>query len=255
MSNLLYSLISVIVVSLISLIGLFALSVTDATLDRILFYLVSLAAGSILGAALLDLLPEAVKVLGEEQLYATFLYVTLGFLGFFFLERFIYWFHGDAHLNHSPAKKKKPIKEFVYLNLLGDGIHNFSDGVIIAVSFLINISLGITTTIAVIFHEIPQEIGDFGILVYGGLTRYKALFLNFLTALTAVAGVFISTFLLQAFHGVLLAFGAGGFIYLAATELIPEILKKENTGNSAIQFALVVAGVILISSLSLIFPA
>jgi len=223
-------------------------------LDRILFVLLSFSAGSILGAAYLDLLPEAIEFLGEEQLSVAVLYVTLGFLGFFLLERFLYWYHGHVHGYESEVEEKMTVKKFVYLNVIGDGIHNLIDGMIIAASFLINITVGLATTVAVIFHELPQEIGDFGVLVYGGFSRYRALFVNFLSALTAVAGVLISNYFLQDSVGFLMALAAGGFIYLAASELIPEIQKEENIGKSMIQFVLFVFGIVLIWSLGLLFP-
>ena len=150
------------------------------------------------------------------------------------------------------------VKRFIYLNLLGDGIHNLVDGMVIAASFLITTPVGLATTVAVIFHELPQEIGDFGVLVYGGFTRYRALFANFLSALTAVVGAFISNYFsshVDNFVGLLVAFGAGGFIYLAASELIPEIQKEENIEKSIIQFVLFVFGIVLIWSLDLLLPA
>ncbi|UCE15929.1 MAG: ZIP family metal transporter [Candidatus Bathyarchaeota archaeon] len=257
MSNLLYALLAVAVVSILSLIGVFAISIKEATLDRILFVLLSFSAGSILGAAYLDLLPEAIEFLGEEQLSTAVLYVTLGFLGFFFLERFLYWYHGHVHGYESEVEEKMTVKKFVYLNLLGDGIHNLIDGMIIAASFLITFPVGLATTVAVIFHELPQEIGDFGVLVYGGFTRYKALLFNLLSALTAVVGVFISNYFstsIQNFIGFVIAFAAGGFIYLSASELIPEIQKEKSVGKSMIQFVLFILGIVLIWSLGTILP-
>jgi zinc and cadmium transporter len=241
----------------LSLVGVFAISLKEATLDRILFVLLSFSAGSILGAAYLDLLPEAIEFLGEEQLSVTFFYVTIGFLGFFFLERNIYWYHGHVHENQSEVEEKMTVKKFVYLNVIGDGVHNLIDGMIIAAGFFINITVGLATTVAVIFHELPQEMGDFGVLVYGGFTRYRALFVNFLSALTAVFGVLVSHYFsihVETFVGSLIALAAGGFIYLAAAELIPEIQKEENIGKSMIQFVLFVFGIVLIWSLGLLFP-
>jgi len=257
MSNLLYAILAVAVVSILSLIGVFAISLKEATLDRILFVLLSFSAGSILGAAYLDLLPEAIEFLGEEQLSIVALYITLGFLAFFFLERFLYWYHGHVHGYESEVEEKMTVKKFVYLNLIGDGIHNLIDGMIIAASFLIALPVGLATTVAVIFHELPQEIGDFGVLVYGGFTRYNALMFNFLSALAAVVGVLISNYFsiyIENFVGFLVAIAAGGFIYLAASELIPEIQKEENIGKSMIQFALFILGIALIWSLGVIFP-
>lgn len=149
------------------------------------------------------------------------------------------------------------VKKFVYLNVIGDGIHNLLDGMIIAASFFIDIPVGIVTTVAVIFHELPQEIGDFGVLVYGGLTRCKALFLNFSIALTALFGVLLSNSFsshIENFAGFLIALSAGGFIYLAASELIPEIQKEKNTKKSVVQFVLFVLGIIMIWSLGVFFP-
>jgi zinc and cadmium transporter len=257
MSNLPYAILAVAVVSLLSLIGVFAISLKEATLDKILFVLLSFSAGSILGAAYLDLLPEAIEFLGEEQLSTVVLYITLGFLSFFFLERFLYWYHGHVHGYESEVEEKITVKKFVYLNVIGDGVHNLIDGMIIAASFFIAIPVGLATTVAVIFHELPQEIGDFGVLVYGGFTRHKALLFNFLSALTAVVGVLISTYLrarIVNFVGFLIALATGGFIYLAASELIPEIQKEENVGKSMIQFVLFILGIVLIWSLGVIFP-
>ena len=149
------------------------------------------------------------------------------------------------------------VKNFVYLNLIGDAIHNLIDGMIIAVSFLINVSVGLTTTVAVFFHELPQEIGDFGVLVYGGFTQYKALAFNFLSALSAIIGVLLSNYFsiyIENFIGFLLALAAGGFIYIAASELIPEMQKEKEFKRSIIQFILFVLGIVLILSLGLFFP-
>lgn len=231
------------------MIGIFAISMQEETLDRILFFLISFSAGSILGAAFLDLLPEAFEFFGQEHLTVAAVYVTSGFLGFFFLERFIYWYHGHVHGYESKTESKMTVKRFVYLNVLGDAIHNLLDGMIIAASFLISTTTGLVTTMAVLFHEIPQEIGDFGVLVYGGLTRYRALLVNFITALSAFAGVFISDRLsmqVNGFVGYLMAFGAGGFMYIAASELIPEMQKEEKIGRSMVQFAVFVLGIVLI---------
>ena len=162
-----------------------------------------------------------------------------------------------VHGYESEVEEKMTVKKFVYLNVIGDGIHNLIDGMIIAASFFIAIPVGLATTVAVIFHELPQEIGDFGVLVYGGFTRYKALLFNFLSALTAVVGVLISDYFsmhIENFVGFLMALAAGGFIYLAASELIPEIQKEKNIGKSMIQFVLFILGIVLIWSFGVIFP-
>ena len=259
LSNILYAFLSVAFISVISLVGVFAISLKKRTLDRILFILLSFSSGSILGTAYFDLLPEAIHFLGEEQVSTTVLYLTFGFIGFFFIERFIYWFHGHLHGSEqmSEVDERLNVKKFVYLNLIGDGIHNLIDGMIIGASFLINTQTGLAATIAVFFHELPQEIGDFGVLVYGGFTRNKALFFNFLSALTAIIGVFLSNYLainIVNFFGYLLAFAAGGFIYIAASELIPEMQKEEDFKRSLIQFILFILGIFFIIISGLLFP-
>lgn len=243
---------AVVAVSLISLIGIFAISLKETTLDRILFILLSFSAGTILGAAYLDLLPEALEFFGEKQLSLATVYVTLGFLGFFFLERFIYWYHGHMHGYESKVDEKMTVKRFVYLNILGDAIHNLLDGVVIGASFLIAVPTGLAATAAVIFHELSQEIGDFGVLVYGGFTRYRALLVNFLSALTALFDVLFANYIaaqVENVVGPLIALGAGGFMFLAASELIPEMQKERDFGRSVIQFGIFILGIVLVQFL------
>ena len=257
MSSLINAIVAATIISLASLIGIFVISLREAILDRMLFILISLSAGSILGTALLDLLPEAVEFIGQEACSIVPVYSTIGFISFFFLERFIYWYHGHVHGYDAKVDEKMTVKKYAILNLVGDGIHNLIDGMIIAASFLINAKLGYATTIAVALHELPQEMGDFGVLVYGGFTRYKALLFNFLSALTAVLGVFLThyfTMNITDFVGFLISFASGAFIYLSGSELIPEMQKEENVKRSAIQFAFFVIGIILIWSLGLLIP-
>jgi len=170
------------------------------------------------------------------------LFIILGLLLFFILEKFLYWRH--CH------KDKYYIHSFAYLNLLGDGLHNFIDGLIIAAAYLINISLGITTTIAIILHEIPKEVGDFGVLVYAGFKKKKALFYNFLSALTAILGAILGYLISGGFNiTILLPFAAGGFIYIAATDLIPELHKRVKVSESIFQLIFILIGLILMWSL------
>jgi len=256
LSDLVSALTSTLVVSLLSLAGIFALSLKERTLHNILFVLVAFSAGTILGAAYFDLIPEAIELVEDTSV---FVYITVGFVLFFFLERFIYWYHGHGHeadISHEIAEKAAT-KGFAYLNLVGDGIHNFIDGIVIATSYLIGFPVGLATTVAVIFHEFPQEMGDYGILLYAGFNRNKALMLNFAVALAVVlGGVFTFTFIetVEALTGLLIALSAGGFIYLAASELIPELHKEGDFKKSVIQFAIFVLGIILIWSLGIIFP-
>lgn len=244
------------VVCLFSLVGISALSLKEKTLHNILFILIAFSAGSILGTAYFDLLPEALEIVDES---IVFIQITLGFVLFFFLERFIYWYHGHGHETDIPAEigDRKVTTSFAYLNLIGDGIHNFVDGMIIAVSFFIGFPVGLATTIAVTFHELPQEMGDYGILVYAGFKRGRALLLNFVVALAVVLGgifaiLFIET--VKTLSGFLLSFSAGGFIYLAASELIPELHEEKKFKRSVIQFIIFILGIALVWSLGIIFP-
>jgi len=236
--------------------GIYALSLKEKTLHRILLVLVAFSAGSILGAAYFDLLPEAIELVEES---VVFIYITIGFISFFFLERFIYWYHGHGHEADISAEitDRAATKGFAYLNLIGDGIHNFVDGMVIAASFLIGFSVGLATTVAVIFHELPQEMGDYGILVYGGFKRGRALLLNFVVALMVILGGISAVFFIEtveALSGLLIAFAAGGFIYLAASELIPELHREKSFKKSALQFVIFILGIALIWSLGIILP-
>ncbi len=267
----------IFIIGVVSLVGLLFLSLKEKTLDKILFALVAYSTGIIFASALLDLIPEAIHhaeelvaeghVVGEIDL---FLFVIVGFVVFFFLERFIYWFHGHAHAHEHDADLKacveniesfggktagyvdgtsrgdKKVKSFAILNLVGDGLHNFLDGVVIMVSFLAGIPTGIAITLAVLFHELPQEIGDFGVLLYGGFTRKRALIFNFVSAMVAIVGGLVAVFLsetLETFNMFILAFSGGGFIYIAAVELMPEILKEKKLGKSVAQSLIVIAGI------------
>ncbi|MSU75599.1 MAG: ZIP family metal transporter [Candidatus Magasanikbacteria bacterium] len=188
--------------------------------ERVSAYLVSFAAGVMLATAFLDVLPEALEKAGSN-FHPVLLATLLGIIVFFFLERFVLWFHhhDDGH-GSSPS---------VLLILVGDGVHNFIDGVAIAATFMTNPGLGIITTLAIAAHEIPQEIGDFSVLIHGGLSRSKALFYNFLSALTALIGAILGFFFLGKLENILpisLAFTAGMFIYIACSDLIPDLHQE-----------------------------
>jgi zinc and cadmium transporter len=183
------------------------------------------------------LLPESVKI--SEGL-DTFLFILFGFILFFLIEKVLHWRH--CH------KGECQIHTFTYMNLIGDSIHNFIDGLIIATSFVISHPLGMTTTLAIALHEIPQEIGDFGVLIYGGFEKRKALILNFLTALTAILGGVIGFFITTMVENVklfILPFAAGGFIYIAATDLIPEIRKETSLKKSMVYFGIFILGIFI----------
>ncbi|MEM2911935.1 MAG: ZIP family metal transporter [Candidatus Bathyarchaeia archaeon] len=247
MDNLIVILASVAAVSLIAFTGILFIGLKEKLLENITMVLVGFASGTLLGGAFFHLLPEALKP--ESNPTTAFYYVVIGIVSFFALEKFLYWRH--CH------ERECPTHMFVYLNLLGDGIHNFIDGMVITATFLISFDLGFATTLAVIFHEIPQEIGDFGVLVYGGISRKRALAYNFLSAVTAITGALATYFLayLQSIEALLVPFATGGFIYIAATDLMPELHKKPRAGESVIQFVALLLGIGLMAFLKIAFEA
>jgi len=227
-----------ILVSIISLIGIFSLLLNERLLNRILILLVGFGAGGLIGGAFLHLLPEILE--NSKDLTAPFLYAIFGFILFFILEKYLFWRH--CH------KGKCEIHAFTYLNLIGDGIHNFGDGLIIGVSFFTDIRIGIVSTLAIIMHEVPQELGDFGILIYGGLSKFKALLFNYISATTAILGTVIGYFFSSHIHNfstLLLPFAAGGFIYIASCDLIPELHRQPDIKKSNVSMFFFILGIIL----------
>jgi zinc and cadmium transporter len=239
---LVYSLISVILVSLISLIGVITLSINVKKLKKILIYLISFSAGALFGDAFLHLLPETVNAVGFGLNIS--LYFLLGIIIFFVLEKFIHWQHC-----HGPITEEEHTHAFAYTNLIGDGLHNFIDGLIIGASYLISLPVGIATTLAVALHEIPQEIGDYGILLHAGFSRGKALLVNFATALFSVFGVIVALGLsgsVDSIELILAPLAAGGFVYIAGSDLIPEMHKhSEKMGRSLLQLISFIVGILV----------
>ncbi len=233
----LHTMIAIAIVSLVSLIGVVALSISTPWLKRISLLLVSLAAGTLIGDTFLHLLPEAL----EETANPTIIWLAVigGILLFFVLEKIIHWRH--CHIPVSP-EHTHPLG---IMNLVGDGLHNFFDGMLIAGSFIVSPSLGVATTLAVIFHEIPQEIGDFGVLIHAGFSRARALWFNFLSALAAFAGAFVVIFWSQVNQytaDFLVPVTAGGFLYIAVSDLIPELKKENGVGASSLQLLMILVG-------------
>jgi len=239
---LIWILISTFLISTIAFIGALTLFLKEKFLNNILLILVAFSAGALIGGAFLHLLPEAISKAGAEKSFSLFLYLLLGFCTSFILEQFIKWHHHHT-IKHVAECKIKP---FSYLILIGDGIHNFIDGLVIATSFIINFSIGIVTTIAIALHEIPQELGDYGVLVYGGFKKRKALMLNYLSAISVIFGG-IAGYLLSNLIGpaiiFLLPFTAGNFIYIASADLIPEIKHKASIRKSLVHFFAFLAGI------------
>ena len=232
---------STIVVSLISLIGIFTFAINENALKRLLLIMVSFSAGTMMAAAFFHLLPEAIE---KNPTVEPFLYVVAGFMLFFLLERVLRWHH--CH------EGECEVHPFAYMNLVGDGLHNFIDGLAIAASYVASIPLGITMSIGIITHEIPQEIGDFAVLLHGGFTKTRALMMNLLTALTAIIGGIVGYFLSAnstVFGNLLIPFAAGGFIYISASDLVPELHKETSLKRSMLAFVVFVIGILMMWAL------
>ena len=240
-----YTILSVIVISIISLVGILALSINKKLLNKMLILLVILSAGVLIGDAFLHLIPESAEAGMTTDIS---LLILSGILVFFMLEKFIHWRHCHIH----PSKKHP--HSYAVMNIVGDAFHNFIDGVLIAGSYIIDIKLGMATTLAVILHEIPQEVGDFGVLIHGGFTKAKAIMFNFLTALTAIIGAIITLVLsakMSFLPEYLIPFTAGGFIYIAASDLIPQIHqhKDKNLKQSFLELGVFVLGILMMYGL------
>jgi zinc and cadmium transporter len=241
-----YALSGVAIVSLISLIGAFTISMDMLRLRRALRYLIAFAAGALLGDAFLHLLPEAIQDGNAAQV--SFRILT-GLVVFLFLERVVYWRH-----SHLPTHEHAPHPVGI-TNLVGDALHNFLDGVIIGGSFLVSVPLGISTTLAVILHEIPQEIGDFSVLIHAGYGRRRALWLNFLSAVVAILGTTTTLILGSSIENIsayLVPLTIGGFLYIATVDLLPEVHREERASASAVQLLYFLAGIGVMAALLLL---
>ena len=230
-------------VSLVSLIGVFTFSVKKENLNKVLILLVSLSAGTLMGDAFLHLIPEAYS--GEGKDLAAIL-ILAGILLFFILEKVISWRHCHTLDCHDHPQV------FSYMILTGDMVHNFIDGLIIGASYMVSPPLGLATTLAVVLHEIPQEIGDFGSLIYGGCSKFKALMYNFVSALSAIVGAILVLslgFNSESLISVLVPFAAGGFIYIAGSDLIPELHKNRDRKIIVWQIITFILGILLMFGL------
>lgn len=233
-----YTLVSVLLVSLVSLAGGMVLAFKQSALKGVLLFLVSFAAGGLLGDVFLHLLPEMIEENGFSM--SSSLYILLGILIFFVLEKVIHWRH--CHM----AVTKDHHHPLAAMNLIGDAAHNLIDGILIAGSYLLSIPVGIATTVAVALHEIPQEMGDFGVLLHSGMKARKALFFNFLIALVSVLGALLVLglgFSSESVVEFIIPITIGGFLYIANTDLIPELHKDVKPVNSLIQLLSFMAGV------------
>jgi zinc and cadmium transporter len=243
--NYLYAFVGVVAVSVISLVGVFSLSLKEEILKKYINFFISLAIGALLGDAFIHIIPEAF----ESNLGSSIagVLVVSGVLVFFVIEKFIHWHHhGEDRENHHIH----PVGKLV---LFTDGFHNFLDGAIIGASFLISIPVGIATTVAVILHEIPQEIGDFAVLIHAGYTKKRALWLNFISALTSILGLvvfFIFGNIIPNISIWIVPIAAGGFIYIAIADLIPELHKTKKIKHSLIQIFIILLGILSMIALT-----
>jgi len=250
--EILYPLISVIIISLISVVAAIPLMLKRKVSKHTLLFLLSISVGVLLSTVFIDFIPEALEH-GDSLTIA--LYIMFGFIAMFVLEKFVHYHHNkkceDHDCGHSHAYNLAPI------NLIGDGIHNFIDGLVIAGSYAVNVTLGIAATISIIFHEIPQEIADFGVLLYSGLSRKKALLFNFLSAVTAIVGVILGIFLvgrIDGFTDFIIPFAAGNFIYIAATNLTPQLHRHCKFKETILHIFAIILGIAIIVLLTMISP-
>ncbi len=236
-----YAFLSVLIVSGISLIGVVTLALNERRLKNTLFFLVALSVGALFGDVFIHILPELFSSGAEPRNLAPF--ILLGLLIFFVLEKFLHW----RHHHHLEDCEHDTVHPLGHLNLISDGLHNFIDGVVIGVSYLAGVEIGLATTLAVILHEIPQEIGDFAILRQSGFTSRQALIFNLFSASLAIAGVVVAIFLgarADTFTPVALALAAGGFLYIAGSDLVPELHKTTDLKRSGVQLLAIAVGII-----------
>lgn len=232
-----------LVVVMVAACSAFVLYIKDSTLKAWIPRLIAVAVGVLLGDAFLHLLPDALEI--SDSASSVFLWTLTGILCFYAIEQFLHWRHD--HSIELPAADARKHATFTRMNLLGDGIHNFVDGVLIAGSFLVDPMLGVATTFAIVMHEIPQEISDIAVLIHGGFGKKQAVIANVLCATTCIAGAMLTLLVAQIITlslSALLAITAGGFIYIATTDLIPLLRQPNMKLTLPIQVTATAAGVI-----------
>jgi zinc and cadmium transporter len=259
---LLSSTVSILIVSLVSFVGAFTFGIKSEKLKKVLIYFISFSAGALFGDAFIHLMPEIIEDSGWT--FQVSIYVLVGILIFFILEKIVhyqqYHCHGKdcEHELESGIKKSKhkhEIKSFAYMSLIGSSLHNMVDGMIIAASYLVSFPIGLATTLAVLLHEIPHELGDFSILVHGGFSRGKALFINFISALISLLGMIFVFALNSSVEGIIqiiVPIATGGFIYIAGSDLIPELHKETGLKTSIIQIITFIIGIFIMAAMLLL---
>lgn len=240
--NYVFAIVAVSIVSLLSLLGAGLLVFGRIHLNKIMSPLIAISSGVLLGSTFFDLIPESIEHLPDHA----FIVILSGIIVFFSLEKLLNWHH---HIDGDHAGESKVAG---HLSLIGDGIHNFIDGVVIGGAFLVSIPLGISVTTAVIAHEIPHELADFTILLHSGFSNKKALLYNFLSAATAILGTLLVLAMDSFAHAIvpyLIPFAAGNFLYIAMSDLIPELHHKNTKLISIIQIVALVSGVLMVKML------
>lgn len=245
----LQAILSVIIVSLISLLAALPLLIKKEISKKTLLLLLSGSVGVLLATVFMDLLPEAVH---EGYTMEIALYILAGFLIMFVLEKLVHMHHKgkDKHVGHGHAYN------LVAVNLVGDAIHNFIDGVIIAASYSVSTAVGIATTISVIFHELPQELADFSVLLYSGVNKKKALMFNLFAASSAILGTILGIFFIKNIEGFIdfmIPFAAGNFLYIAASNLLPQLHRECKVKDDIMHFAAIILGIGVIYLVSVFF--
>lgn len=254
MSVILYSLGSVILVSIIAVLAIVPFLFKKKLPKSHLLILLSLSVGTLFGSVFIHFLPEAIS---HGYTLGLAINVLLGFLVFFVLERFIHWHHNHKKLNKCSESVHGHAYHLAPLNLIGDGIHNFLDGLVIAGSYVVSLPLGIAATISVIFHEIPQEVADFGILLYSGMSRMKAVFFNLLSAGTAIIGAVVGLVLagrVEGFIHFIIPFAAGNFIYIAGSNLVPELHRHCRFRDTLLHLVAIIIGIGIMVAITFLFP-
>jgi len=233
--------------SAIALVGSVTLVLREETLRRILLPLVAFAAGSLIGGAFLHMIPAGIELYGNTISF--YVWILAGFCVFFALEQLLHW----HHCHRASASCKRPL---TYLILIGDALHNFIGGLAVASTFIADIRLGIMAWLAAAAHEIPQELGDFGVLIHGGWEKRKALLFNVLSALTFLAGGLVAYTVSFNFDiSFLIPFAAGNFIYIGASDLVPEVKEHENLRDNITNFLAFVSGIVLMLALKLVLES
>ncbi len=246
-----YAIGSAILISLISILVAIPLLIKKKISKHTLLFLLSISVGAILSTVFFNFIPEIIE---HEYTLTSAIYILIGFILMFIIEKFIHWKHTNKcseNCGHAHAYSLAPI------NIIGDGVHNFIDGLVIAGAYATNITLGIATTISIIFHEVPQEIADFGVLLYSGWSKKKAIIFNLLSALTAIVGTIIGLILAHETHHFtvfMLPLAAGNFLYIAASNLLPQLHRHCKAKDTFYHLLAIAIGIAIILAVTILAP-